>query len=110
VTPKLHLQGSGFGGDGTNIELTFFPKLAREKYSVLVTSETALSVLLKGSATWPLGAGQSESSLYLTGYRDDTQGSENLLEEPIMAATVLSTPTVVKHEDRLLYMSASLKL
>jgi hypothetical protein len=110
VTPKLHLQGSGFGGDGTNIELTFFPKLAREKYSVLVTSETALSVLLKGSATWPLGAGQSESSLYLTGYRDDTQSSENLLEEPIMAATVLSTPTVVKHEDRLLYMSASLKL
>ena len=110
VTPKLHLQGSGFGGDGTNIELIFVPKLAREKYSVLVTSDTALSVLLKGSATWPLSAGQSESSLYLTGYRDDTQGFENLLEEPIMAATVLSTPTVVKHEDRLLYMSASLKL
>ena len=110
VTPKLRLQGEGFKGDGTNIHLTFVPALDPAKYSVLVTSETSLSVLLKGSATWPLGEGLSESSLYLTEYRDDTQGSDNLLEEPVVAATVLSTPTVVKHEDRLLYMSASLKL
>merc|ERR1719337_458465 len=110
VTPKLRLQGEGFAGDGTNIHLTFVPALDPAKYSVLVTSETSLSVLLKGSATWPLGEGLSESSLYLTEYRDDTQGDQNLLEEPVVAATVLSTPTVVKHEDRLLYMSASLKL
>ena len=110
VTPKLRLQGEGFAGDGTNIHLTFVPALDPSKYSVLVTSETSLSVLLKGSATWPLGEGLSESSLYLTEYRDDTQGDANLLDEPVVAATVLSTPTVVKHEDRLLYMSASLKL
>jgi len=110
VTPKLRLQGEGFVGDGTNIHLTFVPALDPAKYSVLVTSETSLSVLLKGSATWPLGEGLSESSLYLTEYRDDTQGDQNLLDEPVVAATVLSTPTVVKHEDRLLYMSASLKL
>ena len=54
VTPKLRLQGEGFAGDGTNIHLTFVPALDPAKYSVLVTSETSLSVLLKGSATWPL--------------------------------------------------------
>ena len=57
VTPKLRLQGEGFAGDGTNIHLTFVPALDPSKYSVLVTSETSLSVLLKGSATWPLGEG-----------------------------------------------------
>ena len=51
VTPKLRLQGEGFKGDGTNIHLTFVPALDPAKYSVLVTSETSLSVLLKGSAT-----------------------------------------------------------
>ena len=63
----------------------------------------------QGFGDGPLGEGLSESSL-LTEYRDDTQGDSNLLDEPVVAATVLSTPTVVKHEDRLLYMSASLKL
>ena len=38
--------------DGTNIHLTFVPALDPAKYSVLVKSETSLSVLLKGSATY----------------------------------------------------------
>ena len=86
VTPKLRLQGEGFAGDGTNIHLTFVPALDPAKYSVLVTSETSLSVLLKGSATWPLGEGLSESSVFDRA-RDDTQGDSNLLDEPVVAAT-----------------------
>mmetsp|Transcript_21649 Transcript_21649/g.66561 ORF Transcript_21649/g.66561 Transcript_21649/m.66561 type:complete len:957 (+) Transcript_21649:165-3035(+) len=113
VTSKLRIQGDGFGdGDGTNLHLTFVPAIKATAYSVQVTGEKAISVLLKSGKQWPLPAGLSESTLYVTEVRSDMNAdpTANLLDEPKAVATVVATPTVVKRDDRLLYMSASLKL
>ncbi|KAJ8599359.1 hypothetical protein CTAYLR_007010 [Chrysophaeum taylorii] len=77
-----------------------------DDYKVTVVSETVLSLGLKPGKSWPLQT--SETSLYLTEYRDDARGSENLLEDDaVPVATVIETPTVMHGGSKVIYMTGS---
>ncbi|KAH8083376.1 hypothetical protein JL720_8258 [Aureococcus anophagefferens] len=55
------------------------------------------------------GRGMSEVTMYLTSIKSDTHGDPdfNLLEEPV--AAIVATPSIVKNEQRTIYMTGSLK-
>ncbi|KAH8065342.1 hypothetical protein JL721_8301 [Aureococcus anophagefferens] len=112
VTSKLRIQGTGFEGDGSNLHFEFVPALPKDSYSVVSSSDTSCSIVLKKGKAWPMAGGMSEVTMYLTSIKSDTHGDPdfNLLEEPKAVATiVVATPSIVKNEQRTIYMTGSLK-
>mmetsp|Transcript_32102 Transcript_32102/g.102385 ORF Transcript_32102/g.102385 Transcript_32102/m.102385 type:complete len:916 (+) Transcript_32102:251-2998(+) len=113
VTQKVRIQGSGFRGDGTNVHLKFIPPMAEDDFKVQVTSETAIFVGLKPGKSWPVTYGEDGSAqattFYLTEFKDDKVGDENLLEEAVVVGTTIETPTVMHGGDKVIYMSATQK-
>lgn len=112
VTPKLRIQGEGFDGDGTNLHLEFVPPMPKGSYSVEVASETQLTVLIKGANRWPTNDGATETTLYASSLKNDLSDDPNkeLLGEAVPVATVLPTPSIVKRDDKLLYMTGTVRL
>ncbi|KAH8071548.1 hypothetical protein JL720_11434 [Aureococcus anophagefferens] len=111
VTSKLRIQGTGFEGDGSNLHFEFVPALPKDSYSVVSSSDTSCSIVLKKGKAWPMAGGMSEVTMYLTSIKSDTHGDPdfNLLEEPKAVATIVATPSIVKNEQRTIYMTGSLK-
>ena len=110
MTSKLRIQGKGFEGDGSNLKLGFVPAMAADSYTVSSASESSVTIMLKSGKSWPSTGELGEVTMYLVSVMDSSNPDVNLLEEPVAVATILKTPSVVVHEDRLLYMTGSLKL
>ena len=113
VTQKLRLQGEGFKGDGTNIHLKFIPPMQEDDYKVSVVSDTVISLGLKPGKAWPVlygddGTAQA-TTMYLSEFKDDKLGDGNLLEDAVVVATVIETPTVMHGGDKVIYMTATQK-
>ena len=87
------------------------PALPKDSYSVVSSSDTSCSIVLKKGKAWPMAGGMSEVTMYLTSIKSDTHGDPdfNLLEEPKAVATIVATPSIVKNEQRTIYMTGSLK-
>mmetsp|Transcript_9513 Transcript_9513/g.30411 ORF Transcript_9513/g.30411 Transcript_9513/m.30411 type:complete len:918 (+) Transcript_9513:48-2801(+) len=110
VSPKLRLQGTGFRGDGSSLRLKFVPTIPEETYKIQVVSETVLSLNLVPGKSWPVGQGESGTTVYLTELRDEKLGGgENLLDDSIAVATVIETPQVMHGGDKVIYMSGTPK-
>jgi len=112
VTQKVRLQGSGFHGDGSSYHLKFAPHMSEDDFKVTVVSDTVLSLGLKPGKSWPLltddGATQA-TTVFLSEFKDDKIGDDNLLEEPVVVGTVIETPTVMHGGDKVIYMTGSSK-
>lgn len=110
VTPKLRIQGTGFGspGDGSGIHLTFVPALSPDDFKVVVASEgTVISVNLVPGKSWPMNSEMGDNTLYLSEYKDDKLGSGNLLDAPVAVAQVIETPQVMHGGDKVIYMTGT---
>eukprot|EP00635_Sarcinochrysidales_sp_CCMP3193_P007182 CAMPEP_0118917150 /NCGR_PEP_ID=MMETSP1166-20130328/17065_1 /TAXON_ID=1104430 /ORGANISM="Chrysoreinhardia sp, Strain CCMP3193" /LENGTH=725 /DNA_ID=CAMNT_0006857211 /DNA_START=175 /DNA_END=2349 /DNA_ORIENTATION=+ len=112
VSPKLRIEGSGFRGDGKNLHLKFVPSLPEGSYSVAVTSPTSISVLLKQKQRWPLPAGSTECTLFLSSLTDDLaeDPSKELVPNPLPVAAILGTPSIVRRDDRIVYMTGTKRI
>jgi len=112
VTSKLRIQGEGFEGDGTNLHMEFSPSMPKDSFALEVTSPTQLTVLLKGSNRWPTTGGVAGTTLYAASLRNDLDDdpSKNLLEAMVPVATILPTPSIVKRDDKLIYISGTVRL
>ena len=113
VTQKLRLKGEGFKGDGENLHLKFIPPMSEEDYKVQVVSDTVLSLGLKQGKSWPMTYGEDGSAqattMYLTELKDDKINAANLLEEAVIVATVIETPSVMHGGDKVIYMTNPVK-
>jgi len=111
VTPTLRIQGTGFNGDGKNLHLEFVPKLPKDAYSVTVQSDTALSVQLKGKNRWPRLAGTVDATtMYLSSLKNDLNDdpeAELVGDSGVPVAAILGTPSIVRRDDRLVYMTGT---
>ncbi|KAJ8598836.1 hypothetical protein CTAYLR_008534 [Chrysophaeum taylorii] len=112
VTPKLRIEGEGFEGDGTNIHLQFVPPISTKAYSVVVNSPTAMAVLIKGGNRWPLSPGFTETTLYVSSMKNDLNEdpNEEMMRDATPVATILGTPSIMKRDDKLIYMTGTVRL
>mmetsp|Transcript_11821 Transcript_11821/g.14771 ORF Transcript_11821/g.14771 Transcript_11821/m.14771 type:complete len:921 (-) Transcript_11821:1207-3969(-) len=112
VTQKIRLQGTGFKGDGSSIQLKFVPPMAQGTYKITVASETVLSLGLLPGKSWPFepNVDGSPTSIYLTEFVDQhVSGTTNMLEGPVLVASVIETPTVMHGGDKVIYMTGTPK-
>ena len=86
--------------------------MPKESYTVEVTSQTSISVLLKATQRWPLPDGQTESTFYLQSLKDDLREDpdEEQLEEPVPVASILGTPSIMRRDDRLVYITGTKRI
>ena len=76
-------------------------------YSIVSTGDQAISVLLKAGARWPLPAGMQEVSLFVTGAHLSQDTTDILEGGSVVVATVIATPSVMRREDRVVYMTGT---
>mmetsp|Transcript_20554 Transcript_20554/g.67886 ORF Transcript_20554/g.67886 Transcript_20554/m.67886 type:complete len:975 (+) Transcript_20554:302-3226(+) len=114
LTPKLRIQGDGFGAS-SNVALEFVPPLtgagglrSAPIYDLNVT-DTALVLGLKKGMKWPLfeSAGADGTTLFLSSIKKG--GGSNLLEGPVPVAKIIPPPTVVKGDDKIIYTTGTTK-
>mmetsp|Transcript_17583 Transcript_17583/g.60826 ORF Transcript_17583/g.60826 Transcript_17583/m.60826 type:complete len:1027 (-) Transcript_17583:210-3290(-) len=108
ISPKLRIQGKGFGKNADEIKLPFTPPLSKKGkpiYNISVT-DTVLSLGLKKGESWPTSSSGS-ATLFLQSIIVDKHGPQNQLESAVPVATVIEPPSVVRGEDKVIYMTGT---
>mmetsp|Transcript_22829 Transcript_22829/g.71557 ORF Transcript_22829/g.71557 Transcript_22829/m.71557 type:complete len:913 (-) Transcript_22829:693-3431(-) len=112
ISPKMRINGKGFGKDPSQVHVEFIPKLVNAKGKPIYNLSCTDSVLvlgLKKGEKWPTTAssGSAGSTLYLSSIVVDEHGPKNQLSTAVPVATVIEPPSVVRGEDKLVYMTAT---
>jgi len=110
ISPKLRINGKGFGKDSSGVKLEFIPPLKKKKMEIynLSTTDTVLVLGLKKGYYWPTASAKGEAStLFLQSMTVAQHGPQNQLAQPVPVATVIEPPSVVRGEDKIIYMSAT---
>ncbi|KAJ8609149.1 hypothetical protein CTAYLR_006081 [Chrysophaeum taylorii] len=108
ISPKLRVNGKGFGRDPSNVHLEFIPSLIRKGKPIynLSCTDSVLILGLKKGESWPISSTTgSGSTLYLQSVVVDEHGPKNQLTTATPVATVIEPPSVVRGEDKLVYMT-----
>lgn len=109
ISPKLRIKGKGFGTDPKAVHPVFVPPLARNGrafYNLTVT-DTVISIGLKKGMRWPTSTTGESSTLFLQSLVIDHQGAANQLKNAVPVATIIEPPSVVRGEDKLIYMTGT---
>lgn len=110
ISPKLRIQGKGFGKAPAEVHAVFVPPLESKKgkkfYNLSVT-DTVLSIGLRKGEKWPTSGNGGSSTLFLQSLIVDGQGPQNQLKSAVPVATVIEPPSVVRGEDKLVYMTGT---
>ena len=108
ISPKLRIQGKGFGKIAGDVHLTFIPPLSRKNvpFYNLSCTDAVISIGLKKNEQWPTSSSES-STLYLQSIVVDQHGPQNQLSAPIAVATVIEPPSVIRGEDKIIYMTGT---
>ena len=109
ISPKLRIKGKGFGTDPKAVHPVFVPPLARNGrafYNLTVT-DTVISIGLKKGMRWPTSTTGESSTLFLQSLIIDHQGAANQLKNAVPVETIIEPPSVVRGEDRLIYMTGT---
>lgn len=105
VSPKLRIQGTGFTGVASDYSFTFMPPMPAGKFNVSISSDTVISLGLTRGEQWAdVVDPEVGTTIFLTSLK--VRGAEKLTA-PAQVATILSTPTVKRGDDRIIYMGAT---
>lgn len=111
MTPKMRVNGKGFGTDPSQIHLEFIPSLMRNGKPIynLSCTDTVLVLGLKKGLSWPTTepSGTQGSKIFLHSIIVDQHGPKNQLSTAVSVATVIPVPSVIRGEEKLIYMSGS---
>mmetsp|Transcript_22391 Transcript_22391/g.28987 ORF Transcript_22391/g.28987 Transcript_22391/m.28987 type:complete len:917 (-) Transcript_22391:557-3307(-) len=110
ISPKMRINGHGFGKDPSQIKLDFIPPLMKKSKPTynLSCTDTVLVLGLKKGMEWPVSSnGDGSSTLFLQSIIVEMHGPKNQLAQPIPVATVIEPPSVIRGEDKLIYMTGT---
>lgn len=108
ISPKLRINGKGFGKNPDEVHLTFIPPLTKKNKPIynLSTTDTVLSLGMKKGMKWPMST-DGQSTLFLQSIVVDSHGTKNQLDSAVPVATIIDPPSVVRGEDKLIYMTGT---
>ena len=110
ISPKLRINGKGFGKSVSDIKLEFIPSLKKKQVPIynFSATDTVLVLGLKKGFMWPTAKGSEESTtLFLQSMIVNQHGPQNQLPSPVAVATIIEPPSVVRGEDKVVYMTAT---
>ena len=109
ISPKLRIQGKGFGKVAGDVHAAFIPPLEKKgkRFYNLTVTDTVVSIGLKKGFQWPQSSTGETSTLFLQSLVVDAHGSQNQLPNPVPVASIIPPPSVVRGEDKLVYMTGT---
>ncbi|KAH8067997.1 hypothetical protein JL721_7218 [Aureococcus anophagefferens] len=109
ISPKLRIQGKGFGKVAGDVHAAFIPPLEKKgkRFYNLTVTDTVLTIGLKKGFQWPQSSTGETSTLFLQSLVVDAHGSQNQLPNPVPVASIIPPPSVVRGEDKLVYMTGT---
>jgi len=109
ISPKLRIKGKGFGKDASGVHPVFVPPLEKngKRFYNLTVTDTVISIGLKKGMRWPTSTTGESSTLFLQSLVVDQHGSSNQLKNAVPVATIIEPPSVVRGEDKLIYMTGT---
>lgn len=108
ISPKMRINGKGFGKDPSQVHLEFIPPLTRNGQPIynLSCTDSVLVIGLRKGESWPVTSADA-STLYLSSVVVDMHGPKNQISTAVPVATVIEPPQVMSGEDKLIYMTAT---
>mmetsp|Transcript_15654 Transcript_15654/g.51230 ORF Transcript_15654/g.51230 Transcript_15654/m.51230 type:complete len:939 (+) Transcript_15654:110-2926(+) len=112
ISPKLRINGKGFGKDPSGIKLDFIPALVKRKAPIynLSATDTVLVLGLRKGFQWPSATtspDEESSILFLQSIVVNQHGPQNQLTSPVPVATIIEPPSVIRGEEKIIYMTAT---
>ena len=109
ISPKLRIKGKGFGKDASGVHPVFVPPLEKngKRFYNLTVTDSVISIGLKKGMRWPTSTTGESSTLFLQSLVVDQHGSSNQLKNAVPVATIIEPPSVVRGEDKLIYMTGT---
>ncbi|KAH8085529.1 hypothetical protein JL720_7515 [Aureococcus anophagefferens] len=105
----VEIEGKGFGKVAGDVHAAFIPPLEKKgkRFYNLTVTDTVLSIGLKKGFQWPQSSTGETSTLFLQSLVVDAHGSQNQLPNPVPVASIIPPPSVVRGEDKLVYMTGT---